>query len=98
MSYRSLEQPLDIHLWFLCEFLIQSKVDMKPLQLYVVTACFMKIHRRMNDKNNVSKSYYDSLMTLNVAEFPEFSEPPPQWNSQGSKRQAAPYRSPTRTP
>lgn len=77
MSYRSDEQPLDLHLWFLCEFLIQSKVDMKPLQLYVIAACFLKMRRRMNDKNNISKFYYDSLTTLDVSEFPEFIEPPP---------------------
>ena len=85
MSYRREEQPLDIHLWFLGKFLIKSKFDMKALQLYVVAASFKKIRRRMNDSKQISKFNYDSLVTLDVVEFPEFSEPPPNRTSQAAK-------------
>jgi hypothetical protein len=71
VSYRSEEQPLDVHLWILCELLIQSKVDIKPLQLYIIAACFLKIRHRMKDKN-ISKAYYNSLK--NVTDFPKFTE------------------------
>jgi len=73
MLYRSEEQPLDTHLWILCELLIQSKVNMKPLQLYIIAACFLKIRHQMKD-TNISKAYYDSLK--NVMEFPKFTETP----------------------
>lgn len=73
MSYRSEEEPLDTHLWFLCKLLIQSGHDLKSLQLYIIAACFVKIRRRMKNLP-ISKPYHNSLK--NVTEFPKFTEAP----------------------
>jgi hypothetical protein len=75
MSYRSKDQPLDIHIWILCELLIESKIDVKPLQRYITAACFPKISRRMN--HDISNSYSNSLENIVESNFPEFRVPDP---------------------